>query len=467
MSRSTADCSDQKQKATKEKTCLSCEIPAFCRNHFYRGKLLTERDFSDEQLYMVNKLRLHRLALHGWGVVCGLAVKPHLNCPQERVVVEEGYAIDSCGREIRVFQHAYLELPEPPAPPAVKPATGEGTPAYRAEKPHALGSAVKRPELYREHSSLEEGDDYEENHPLPADSRDDTPKPRDLILCIRYAECETEFSPAPFDDCSCNGSAQRPNRVCESYQLEWHEHNEEFLKKVMHGECGCDNCWDHYHHARNECPEHECSPCLPLALVRDVVAGEPVKAEQIKNWEFRRQLVSTETLDKTVRCILSKLPTDHLTHIQDTNWEHNRRMLCHQFMDEYVGTQQRPKGFRIDFSHPVYSAPIDSRSFQAMIVFRPENMTEPKRVEFAPAHIHRTHDETVSCELRIDYSYAKRHLDGRNFDLFIILKCDVIRDRHDHAVDGNFIKHKLPTGDGIQGGTFESWIRVRPRPKSA
>src|SRR4029077_14682160 len=126
---------------------------------------------------------------------------------------------------------------------------------------------------------------------------------------------------------------------------------EEFLKKVMHGECGCDNCWDHYRHARNHCSEHECYPCLPLALVRDVLRGEPVKAEQIENWEFRRQLVSTETLDKTVQCILGKLPTEHLTRIQDTNWEHNRRMHCREFMEEYVGTPDRPKGFRIDFSH--------------------------------------------------------------------------------------------------------------------
>src|SRR5215475_13769993 len=103
MSRVTADCGCE-DSVTRERTCVYCDIPDFCRNHFYRGKLLTERDFSDEQLYMVNKLRLHRLALHGWGVVCGLTLHPHPHCPELRLVVEEGYAIDDCGREIRVLE---------------------------------------------------------------------------------------------------------------------------------------------------------------------------------------------------------------------------------------------------------------------------------------------------------------------------------------------------------------------------
>jgi hypothetical protein len=461
MSRSTADCSDKKQPGTLEKACLSCDIPAFCRNHFYRGKLLTERDFSDEQLYMVNKARLHRLALHGWGVVCGLTIKPHPHCPERRLVVGEGYAIDDCGREIRVLEDDYVLLPEPPKKSNGVSQGDTDSPGGEADGQHPAGqgSDVSPGQSH-------DGKDDEEDHPLPANPCDDTPMPQDLYICIRYAECETEFSPAPFDDCSCNGSTQRPNRICEGYKLELYDHPPNFWDKVTHGECGCDSCWEHYHHARGHCLEQERFPCLPLAVVRDVVPGRSVTPEQIENWEFRRQLVSTETLDKTVRCILTKLPTEHLTRIQDTNWEHNRRLHCRDFMEEYVGTADRPKGFRIQFSHPVQSGAIDPRSFQAMIVFRPENMSEPKRVEFAPAHIQKSNDETDWCELRIDHSFARRHLDGKNFDLFIILKCDVIRDGHGHAVDGNFIGHRLPTGDNIQGGTFESWIRVRPYSKN-
>ncbi len=39
--------------------CQPCAVPAFCRSNYYTGKLLTERDFSGEQQYHSDKLRLH------------------------------------------------------------------------------------------------------------------------------------------------------------------------------------------------------------------------------------------------------------------------------------------------------------------------------------------------------------------------------------------------------------------------
>ncbi len=44
-------------------------------------------------------------------------------------------------------------------------------------------------------------------------------------------------------------------------------------------------------------------------------------------------------------------------------------MLCREFFEEYVGTPEHPRGFRIEFSHRVLSGAVDSRSFQAMVVF--------------------------------------------------------------------------------------------------
>src|SRR5215471_611400 len=99
--------------------CLPCDIAPFTRNNYFTGKLLTERDFTAEQQYMMDKLRLHHIALHGWGVVCGLKVKPHPVCPELRIVVEPGVAIDGCGREIRVPREVELELPSPAPSPLV------------------------------------------------------------------------------------------------------------------------------------------------------------------------------------------------------------------------------------------------------------------------------------------------------------------------------------------------------------
>src|SRR5262245_20462312 len=94
--------------------CAPCAVEGFCRTAYYTGKLLTARDFMDEQRYHIDKLRLHHMLLHGWGTVCGLRVKPHPHCPGLRVVVEAGLAIDECGREVRLLRDIDLPLPQPP-----------------------------------------------------------------------------------------------------------------------------------------------------------------------------------------------------------------------------------------------------------------------------------------------------------------------------------------------------------------
>jgi len=88
------------------------------RNRYFGGKLLGVHDLQDEQEYLVGKDRRHARYLHGYGVVCGLRVRP-TDPPQPwRVVVEPGLALDPCGREIVVPQQVEyrlnrLDLPGP------------------------------------------------------------------------------------------------------------------------------------------------------------------------------------------------------------------------------------------------------------------------------------------------------------------------------------------------------------------
>jgi hypothetical protein len=450
MSTSTAGCTSMTLNP-QENTCLPCDIPAFCRNRYYRGKLLTERDFNDEQRYGIDKMRLHTLLLHGWGVACGLVVTPHPNCPERRVLIGEGLAIDCCGREIRLIAEDCISLPQP-VPVTVQPVAGQSPSA--ATVAGSSGNQKLSEDLNEDASAMPDDD----CHPAPV--------PKELYICIRYAECETEFAPAPFDDCSCSTSSQKPNRVCEGYMLELYQQKPSFWDKATQEPCELGDCDQYYRKARECCHEVDCNRCLPLAIIHNFVPGERVTAEQIDNWSPRRQLASTETLDQVIRCILTKLPTEELTRIEDANWEHNRRMLCREFMEEYIGHTDHPRGFRIEFSHKVRSGEIDTRTFQALVVFHPENESDPRHMQFAPARVELDPDETTWVRLLINPEYARRQLDGRSFDLFLTLKCDVLRDGYGHAVDGNFIKHKFPTGDNIQGGNFESWIRVRPRSRN-
>ena len=146
----------------------------FTRNHYFTGKLLVERDFTDEQRFHIDKLRHHHQRLHGWGVVCGLKVKQHPNpaAQADCLIIEPGTAIDCCGHEILV----------------------------RTEVPFHFSDAAQLKALRTKE---------------PPDTGAHT-----LQICIRYKECGTEEIPVLFDECGCDETRCAPNRILESYELD-------------------------------------------------------------------------------------------------------------------------------------------------------------------------------------------------------------------------------------------------------
>ncbi|MFQ5812413.1 MAG: YncE family protein [Anaerolineae bacterium] len=153
-------------------TCIECELPQLARNHYFTGKLLVERDFSDEQRYHMGKQRRHNQLLHGWGTVCGLKVKQHPTeaCRDQYVVIEPGMALDCCGREI-VTREEYFDFRE-----ALEA-------AWRAANPETEPDG----------------------------------SPQTFRICLRYKECPTEDVPALFDECGRDGEICQPNRILETY----------------------------------------------------------------------------------------------------------------------------------------------------------------------------------------------------------------------------------------------------------
>lgn len=157
--------------------CPECDILQMARNNYFTGKLLVERDFTDEQRYTMGKLRRHNQRLHGWGVACGLKVKEHPNpaCQAQYVVVEPGTAIDCCGREILLQCEEYFDFVS----------------VFLAnwKKQNGVNSQP--------------------------DANTHT-----LQICVSYRECSTEQVPAIFDDCSAGGGSCQPNRILEGHTLD-------------------------------------------------------------------------------------------------------------------------------------------------------------------------------------------------------------------------------------------------------
>jgi hypothetical protein len=73
-------------------------VKSFTRPRYFYGQLLDVRHFESEQEYFRRKLSLLNQMVSGYGVVCGLDVKPGPD--DHSVVVEPGLALDKWGREI-------------------------------------------------------------------------------------------------------------------------------------------------------------------------------------------------------------------------------------------------------------------------------------------------------------------------------------------------------------------------------
>ena len=69
----------------------------FERNNYFYGKLLTVRDFEDEQKYVNDKRRLQNFLTNGAGVACGLNT---IVLDDKTISIEAGMALDYQGREI-------------------------------------------------------------------------------------------------------------------------------------------------------------------------------------------------------------------------------------------------------------------------------------------------------------------------------------------------------------------------------
>jgi hypothetical protein len=92
----------------------SCDYNSYKRVRYFHGMLLTERDFQEEQIYHQEKRRLLNRMLHGWGVVCGLGIKP-TKPDSSKVIITPGMALDCLGNEVVVcndFEVDLKKLPE-------------------------------------------------------------------------------------------------------------------------------------------------------------------------------------------------------------------------------------------------------------------------------------------------------------------------------------------------------------------
>ena len=82
-----------------------CNLHQFQRNNYFYGKLMTVRDFEDEQSYLNEKRHLLNRLIHSSGIVCGFEIDPlsSLNNDEVQITFKKGgVVLDCCGHEIVV-----------------------------------------------------------------------------------------------------------------------------------------------------------------------------------------------------------------------------------------------------------------------------------------------------------------------------------------------------------------------------
>jgi hypothetical protein len=415
-----------------------CGEIAYERNHYYTGKYMTARDFRDEQAYFLSRHRLHNRLLHGWGVVCGLQVEPHrAECPGH-VVVAPGIAIDCCGREVFIEDPIAVKV-WPPDPPEQATAPQVDQTAQKAIAP--------------------------------------PPTELQYLLYLYYAEEAIDCRPALYAE-DCAPTRYEANRVRERARIGVLPWDASTRKDPRYAGCwpdaaeqlkpcakSCDT--DDTRSAGCLTPDCPCALGVPLALVT------------LERFNDGYQVV-TERIDTSGRKQLPP-PREYLTKIVDINWPHGGTVSLSELRERMGGKLQIQFDRKLAAPYkpgagelPQIGKPLalaESQGEEAFGINRCTFVVQygglQRDIEFLDATRpgpQLTDDCTAAFTIGEDFlnpSDRKGNLTGNT--IYVTLKCDFILDCHGNAVDGNFLGGRLPTGDGIAGGVFESWFYVDER----
>jgi hypothetical protein len=450
-------------------TCPACDYGPFVRNAYWTGKLMLARDFTDEQRYVIDRFRHHNQHLHGTGVVCGLKVVPHENpeCRARFICVQPGSAIDCCGHDILVLETDCIDLWAVPAIKALR------------------------------------------------DAQDKTPHV--LEICIKYRECPTEEVPVLYDECDCDEDRCAPNRILESYEI-----GVCVLDKNPDPPPPFPaNCCDLWKQSIDGCPDCDTADCLVLATIPNYVVGNQIVAELpsplppegaalIDNVTFRQLLPSVQTIKEFLDCLNlcaggtgggtgpqgppgpqgpsgpagpagpagapgpagppgppgpkgdpGGVDPATLTHICAINWNHGKpstkpmvdKGIVITFDKKVTAADLHDQSIRLLFEKPDDADPLTMCWCQLPGEFRPGNITPPCNPNGSFA--------SSAAPQVTAVRFTPREMPKGRYRVVVI--GDYIRGDGDKAVDANHLPGWLnarPTGDGVEGGTFESWFLI-------
>jgi len=167
----------------------------------------------------------------------------------------------------------------------------------------------------------------------------------------------------------------------------------------------------------------------------------------------------------------------HLPKIEKINWIHNKEYLKeqqHEFLEKF-------KRLEIFFTHQMEKESINHKTLNitllSFLFFEKQGkyteiilekkdvqfnfiMKEDKKIVFVPFLENlRLSSNPISIFTSIPPHTSENPSAG--YRIIIRLKGDFIYSENGQCLDGNHLKGVLPSGNGCEGGIFESWFDIK------
>ena len=411
-------------KKEPDRHCGVCSTPVFERNCYYYGKPLAVQDFQLEQDYFNQKRWLINRMVHGWGVVCGLDVMLKTDS-RDTLIVTPGMALDCCGREILVCEPYEIEL----------------QPVLDECKTDPKSGKYLEP----------------------------------LVVCLEYHSRKTEPRKLPPIACDYEERCVH-NRVQDSFRITVKPESEYPPEQDAEGQriFICDpsrSLRENICNSLNDCPECGEDGCVILA--RLIPIDSPNIPENfpflLEPCEDRKYVYSNQLLFEIIQCYMGR-EADDLPHIIDINWRD--RYLQPDHTMSWVDFQDLVQnGLEVYFDRHMEGPSINEHSFLFSVSvkhggsgYRVQRYVPAERIKYQRGK------RRSRVIFKPDREWIREEIMAKNSEIAggidrveITLRGSYICSNKGKALDGEFLGHNLPSGNGMAGGDFVSCFSVEPR----